>query len=141
MSKYGVFSGPYFLVFGLNTEICVVNFCIQSKYRKIRTRKTSVFGLFSRSVRNPKSIEQTLQLIKNQQYFKGIFRALLNIYPAGIYLLKVSNRNTRTSCEIYLKLTIKTLERRHWRRSGVFMVNFEHISHLVLVFLLLILNM
>ena len=30
---------------------------------------------------------------------------------------------------------------RYWRRSGVFIVNFEHISHLVLVFLLLIFNM
>ena len=28
-----------------------------------------------------------------------------------------------------------------WRRSGIFVVNFEHISHLVLVFLLLTLNM
>ena len=28
----------------------------------------------------------------------------------------------------------------NWRRSGVFRVNFEHISHLVLVFLLLTLN-
>ena len=37
--------------------------------------------------------------------------------------------------EIYSKFTIKTPERR--RRSGVFIVNFEHISHLVLVFLLL----
>ena len=27
------------------------------------------------------------------------------------------------------------------RRSGIFIVNFEHISHLVLVFLLLTLNM
>ena len=35
------------------------------------------------------------------------------------------------------KLTIKTPERRQWRRSGVFIVNFEHIAHLVLVFLLL----
>ena len=35
------------------------------------------------------------------------------------------------------KLTIKTPERRHFRRSGVFIVNFEHISHSVLVFLLL----
>ena len=34
-------------------------------------------------------------------------------YPAGIYLLKVNNRNTRTRCEICSKLTIKTLERRH----------------------------
>ena len=32
---------------------------------------------------------------------------------------------------------MKTAERRHWRRVGVFVVNFEHISHLVLVFLLL----
>ena len=47
---------------------------------------------------------------------------------------------TRTRCEICSKLTIKLPERRHWRRSGVFIVNFEHISHLVLVFLLLTLN-
>ena len=42
------------------------------------------------------------------------------------------------------KLTIETLEQGikcHWRRSGVFIVNFEHILHLVLVFLLLSLNM
>ena len=35
-------------------------------------------------------------------------------YPAGIYLFKVNNRNTRTRCEICSKLTIKTPERRHW---------------------------
>ena len=28
----------------------------------------------------------------------------------------------------------------YWRRSGVFIVNFEHISHLFLVFLLFTLN-
>ena len=44
-----VFSGPYFPVFGLNTKIYSVNLCIQSAYRKIRTRKNSVFGRFSRS--------------------------------------------------------------------------------------------
>ena len=38
------------------------------------------------------------------------------------------------------KVKIKTPEGRHWRRSGVFIVNFEHVSHLVLVFLLLTLN-
>ena len=59
---------------------------------------------------------------------------------AGIYLLKVNKRNTRTKCDICLKLTIKTPE-RHWRRSGIFIVNFEHISHLALVFVLLNLNM
>ena len=48
-----------------------------------------------------------------------------------------NNRNTRTRCEICSKLTIKTPKQRHWRRSGVFIVNFEHISHLAPVFLLL----
>ena len=62
-------------------------------------------------------------------------------YPADIYLLKVNNRNTRTRCETSSKLTIKTPERRHWRHSGIFIVNFELVSHLVLVFLSLTLNM
>ena len=69
---------------------------------------------------------------------KGEIRHLSD--PAGNYILKVNNRNTRARCEIYSKLTIKTPERRHWRRSGVFIVNFEHISELVLVFLLLTLS-
>ena len=60
-------------------------------------------------------------------------------YPAGIYLLKVNNRNTRPRCEICSKLTIKT-DRRHRSRFGVFIVNFEYISQLVLVFLLLTLS-
>ena len=38
------------------------------------------------------------------------------------------------------KLTIKTPARRHWSRSGVFNVNFEHILHLVPVFLMLTLT-
>ena len=35
------------------------------------------------------------------------------------------------------KLTIKTLEQRQWCRSDVFILNFEQISHLFLVFQLL----
>ena len=52
----------------------------------------------------------------------------IEVYPAGIYLLKVNNRNTRRRCEIYSKLTIKTPERPHLGCSGVFIINFEHIS-------------
>ena len=50
MSKYGVFSGPQFSVFGLNTIIYPVNLRLQSKYGKIRTKKNSALGHFSRSV-------------------------------------------------------------------------------------------
>ena len=53
------------------------------------------------------------------------YRFMPKDVPAGIYLHKV-NRNTRTRCE--------------WNRYGVFIVDFEHILHLDLVFLFLTLN-
>ena len=43
-------------------------------------------------------------------------------YPVGIYMSKVNNRNPRTRCEIYSKLTIKNLNDAK-RRFGVFIVN------------------
>ena len=72
-----------------------------------------------------------------QKWLNFLYKGL---YPFNIYLFKINNRNIGKRCEICSKLTIKALERGHWRRSGVFIVNFEHISHLFLVFLLLILN-
>ena len=78
-------------------------------------------------------------------------------FPVGMYLFRVNNGNTRTICEICSNLTINTLSLLlilkkfytlfhcfrcwpHWRRSGVFIVNFEQISHISLVFPLLTLN-
>ena len=52
--------------------------------------------------------------------------------PAGNNMFKVNSRNTRTRCEISSKLTINM-----FKVNNVFIVNFEHISHLGLVFLLL----
>ena len=60
--------------------------------------------------------------------------------PAGNYMFKVNNRNTRTRCGVCSKLTKKIQQRLHWHRSGIFIVNFKHISHLALVFLLLTLS-
>ena len=50
------------------------------------------------------------------------------MYPVGNYKLKVNDRNTRTRCEIFSNITIKTPKLRHRRR-------FEHISQLILWFL------
>ena len=41
---------------------------------------------------------------------------------------------------VTLEQGVKTPKRRQWRRFGVFIVNFEHILHLVLVFLMLTLS-
>ena len=42
---------------------------------------------------------------------RSFLRKQLKVFPAGIYLLKVNNRNTRTRCKTCSKLTIKTPER------------------------------
>ena len=55
-------------------------------------------------------------------------------------MLKVNNRNTRAICDICLKLIIKTLERRNWCPSDTFIVNFEQISYVFLIFPLLTLK-
>ena len=77
----------------------------------------------------------------SSRYFLGEFGNEwdnLGWYPPGNYLFVVTNKNTRRRREICSKLTIKTSERR--LRSGLFVVNFEYISPLVLVFLLLTLS-
>ena len=58
--------------------------------------------------------------------------------PADNYMFKINNKNTWAKCEICSKLTIKNSFIFHL--SGAFIVNFENISHLVLVFLLLTLS-
>ena len=54
--------------------------------------------------------------------------------PRNLNMFKLNNRNIRTKYEICSNLTKKTPERRQWRHSAVFIVSFEHIPHLVLVF-------
>ena len=54
---------------------------------------------------------------------------------ANTYLFKV-NTNIKKKCKICSKLTIKTVE----HRSGDFILNFEHISHLFLMLLLFTMN-
>ena len=59
MSKYGDFSGKYFHVFGLSTEIYSLNIRIKSKYWKIQNRKNSVFR-HSRKLRGTPVIAMVL---------------------------------------------------------------------------------
>ena len=109
------------------------------KILKMRNRKRGVFRAsqtlhprsligFWRSLQNSLGIGIYLHVLRTTRNFQMLF-------PAGSYLLKVSNRNTRTRCEICSKLTMKVPEQCYWYRSGVFIVNFEHISHLFLVIL------
>ena len=66
---------------------------------------------------------------------------LFNIKHSSQPAFTYSKLAIETRREICSKLTIKISERRQSRRSGIFIVNFEHISRLALVFLLLTMNM
>ena len=86
-------------------------------------------------------ISKTLEKVLHYKFYE-IFKNSCSVdYLANVYLFKITNRNNRKRYEICSKFTIKTPERRQWCRSGVFIVNFKHISYPVLVFLLLTLNM
>ena len=98
------------------------------------------------------SFEKRIIFCENSKWFYGYLMTTqilvqgknVNKLPSSqlinICLLKVSNRNTRKMRKICSKWTVKTPDRHHRRHSDVFIVNFEHISHCFLVFLLLTLN-
>ena len=52
---------------------------------------------------NTKNVVQSAKLVE--------ICSIPGVTPVGIFMFKVNNRNTRTKCEIFSKLTIKT-ERR-----------------------------
>ena len=72
--------------------------------------------------------------------FLSFVNQSIDLYCNYMFKVNKKNKKNRTKCEICSKLTIKTPDQRNWRHSGVFIVNFEHISQLILVFLLLTLS-
>ena len=80
------------------------------------------------------------ELVKTDKFIKLYIEAyaisnqnlqfdIAGLYPASNYMFKVNNRSNRAKREICSKLS-----------SGVFIVNFEYISHTVQVFLLFTLS-
>ena len=122
--------------FPLSTITCVPNF-VASNYQKVITDIWLIFFFvlywFAPCLKFGPLPSENLRCAP-------AFFSRVPVLSVGIYMFKVNNRNTRTRLEICLKLVIKTPKRDQWRRSGIFIVSFKHISHLVLVFVLLTLN-
>ena len=83
-----------------------------------------------------KSKEISSTLLHNNLTEKDLGFCQTSVMKLFAFMFKVNNKDTRTTQGLH-----KTFRGTTWRRSGVFIVNFEHISHLVLLFLLLTLNM
>ena len=62
VSECRLFSVPSFPAFWLNTEIYSVNLRIQFEYGKIRTRRNTVFGHFSGSVKYI-DVKETIKIV------------------------------------------------------------------------------
>ena len=72
-----------------------------------------------------------LSMQRNFKWKIGIFQLTKSLYTtAGIYLLKFNNKSTRTMCEIYSKVTIKTpaQRRRFHTLFWCFCCCFEQVS-------------
>ena len=83
MSKYGVFSGSYFPAFALNTERYSVSICTQSECKKIRARKNSVIGHFSRSACLCSSNTKILNISYQSIYIKDGFTLAFHSFMAN----------------------------------------------------------
>ena len=92
------FSGPYFPVFELNTEIYGVNpafSCIQFEYRKLWTRKNSLFRHFSCSAmcvfREGRGVKLYFTDLKFDNYAKNV-KSEENMYTYFFYKQPVYNK-------------------------------------------------
>ena len=88
------------------------------------------FPLFDRKFHS-----QIIMRLVNKKVIAFVFCVFIQL---AFTCLKLTMENL-TMCEICSELYIKTPDRRHWRRFSVFIVNFEQISH-ILVLPLLTLN-
>ena len=101
-------SGPYFSVFGLNTNTCYIDLCIQIESGKIKTRRNYVFGYFSHNARvyfekNSKN-ESIIKLS-----FGHIWIGRISIYPLfiqkGFHKWENIKHNNLETCDAVICLT------------------------------------
>ena len=112
-------------------KLQMISYILSNGFKKLLANQFAeflTFDLFVLLILIP-GVNCYIVLVNSSYIHSWLIDSLSDLNPAGNDILKVGNRNTRTRCEICSKLTIKT--------PGVFIVNFEHISHLVPVFLLL----
>ena len=108
MFNSGVFSGLYFPVFGLNTEIYSVILHIQSKHGKIWTIKNSLFGPFSHSNSNHWDIIISILLCVIVNIFRKLFGKIFKTviiktslrvcFFFSIFILNLLRKRKSNSC-------------------------------------------
>ena len=118
VSKYGVFSGPYFPTFALNTERYSLSLRIQSECGKIRTRKTPYLDTFLVSFKlntlsdmKPVLFGRTYEIIMRSSYFKMIMyitTALRKMWENAVQLKYVVFLHIFRSAAVFIRIKCRT---------------------------------
>ena len=90
--------------------ILVMQICNMQIVPTGQKMKFSIKDFFSKCDQNRRKLWIWSNLLKKLLMENFIF-CTVSVFPTGINLFKINIRNTRTICEICLKLTIKTAER------------------------------
>ena len=71
---------------------------------------SNTYQLYQINVKASRSfiILKVLHDVLSKEVRKQNYKLLMKMNPASNYMFKVNNRNNRTKCEIYSKITIKT---------------------------------
>ena len=117
---------PIFFLLNFSKIDFVIGYLLKYRFcnccfRNLTTKKVEGLGVVAmKDFTDPYLKRFELVLCSFNYYLMSSLFFITNI-PDGIYLLKVNNRTTRTSCEICSKLTIKIPEKNG--ANGVVLVS------------------
>ena len=117
-----------FFVIAITTTAQKMKFSIKDFFSKCDQIRTFTEEIFNKKLRFLCIAIVTCRILANIITFPASFWIL---FQASIYLLKANNRNTRTTCKICSKLTIKTPERWHWGVANFKQLNIGWVSCLI----------
>ena len=117
VSKYGVFSGPYFPAFGLNMERTGVSLRIQAESGKILTKKTPYLDTFhavNKVHHQPflNKLPNNLKLLKEQFYLSKLNELVMN-----------KNKNINYS----------SLQKKGWKNKNGFIIKNNRLIPFIVV--------
>ena len=88
----------------------ILRITLKGKRKNIECHIKLIYILKTASIRSGTK----LHVLRVNQISDSVILLMRRNYQAGNYMLKVTNKNARTRCEIYSKLTIKTTEQRQF---------------------------
>ena len=111
----------------IKTKPSHVIFLLRGNFKKIKLFYTDIS-------QSRKGVTTTLYWFLTRQKYTTTFHCWTRI-QANKYLLKSRIETLKNGVE---KLTVKNLELYHWRRSCVFVVNFEYITYIIFQYIFFI---